>query len=187
MAARASAARPRPRAPGAPDRARARSRCPAWAGRRAARRARRTARRRRSPTAGPLPRAGVDLERGARVVVETADESRVEDVTEQQYGGGGGGLCLYIYSSTTTSLLPRLMHDITGSSTKTLYQRSSTEVDQTVVAVFLKPSSIWLRNIMMAHRCSKTRATAGGREVRGCENLDRGIPERRPPAGGSYG
>ena len=54
-----------------------RRRYPASAGRRAARPGRRTDRRRRAPTAGPRARR-VDLERGPRVVVEAADEARLE-------------------------------------------------------------------------------------------------------------
>ena len=51
--ASASGRRPAPPAPGRPGRGRCRSRCPAWAGRRAARRARRSDHRRRAPAAGP--------------------------------------------------------------------------------------------------------------------------------------
>ena len=36
-------------------------------------------------------------------------------------------------------------------------------------------------------RCRRPRATTSGRKIRSCDDLDRGIPERRPSAGGSYG
>jgi two-component system chemotaxis sensor kinase CheA len=83
---------------------------------------------------------------------------------------------------------PRLVRDVARQLDKKVALVTSgetTEVDKTIMDRLFEPMVHLVRNAL-DHGIEDPgqRRAAGKSEA--CENLDRGIPERRPPAGGSY-